>query len=340
MGSIIGRIWVRDRQDFEQIKKIIVIGRSIQVYEDSPSGKLPAADAKLYDRQVLAFGTQGQVILSKAKVAVIGVGGTGSSTAEQLVRLGVKDLVLVDHDNFALSNLTRMYGTFSPTNSVLKQFSRRKSDSKVDIIASHLKHIQPTVEIRRIPQKIVLSKAAQFLLDRDIIFLCTDDHWGRSIVNQIAYQYLIPVINIGMGIRSQNGTITAASGAVDIIRSGTACLWCSQFLNPDRITAESISQHKRQQLREEGYVEDVGTPTPSVVSVTTTLAGIAVTKFLQMMTDFMGKSGDISRLRYDIMDGTVRRGRTNIVAGCVCQKNKGYGDLRPLHTVESLPAGI
>jgi hypothetical protein len=188
-----------------------------------------------------------------------------------------------------------------------------------------------------VPRNIVLQDAARYLLDRDVIFLCTDEHWGRSIVNEIAYQYLIPTINIGMSIRSKDAVITAATGAVDVVRPGTACLWCSQFLNAGRISAESFSRKKRRILHGEGYVEDIDTPAPSVISMTTTLSGMAVTVFLQLVTDFMGAAGEISRLRYDIMDGTVRRGVTAIVPDCVCQKTKGFGDLRALSTLEAMP---
>src|SRR6266853_5692696 len=47
-----------------------------------------------YDRQVLAFGLEGQDVIQTLKVAIVGLGGTGSLVAEQLARLGVKDLTL------------------------------------------------------------------------------------------------------------------------------------------------------------------------------------------------------------------------------------------------------
>lgn len=44
-------------------------------------------------------------------MAVIGCGGTGSSVAEQLVRLGVRYLTMIDPDHVSQSNLTRVYGS-------------------------------------------------------------------------------------------------------------------------------------------------------------------------------------------------------------------------------------
>lgn len=48
-------------------------------------------------------------------------------------------------------------------------------------------------------------------------------------------------------------------------------------------------------------------------------------------------AGAVPHLRYNIMTGSVRRGTTDVVSGCVCQKVKGYGDMRPLSTLEYLP---
>ena len=65
-------------------------------------------------------------------------------------------------------------------------------------------------------------------------------------------------------------------------------------------------------------------------------SGPAVTEFLQLLTDFMGERGDITRLNFDPMDGTVRRGQTASREQCVCKDSKGFGDLRSLHTLPDL----
>ena len=92
----------------------------------------------------------------------------------------------------------------------------------------------------------------------------------------------------------------------------------------------------REALTGEGYVDDIDTPAPSVVSITTTLSGAAVSLFLQLLTDFMGPSGHVQRLNYNVIDGTIRRGRSTILTGCVCQNVKGRGDLVTLPTVSRL----
>jgi hypothetical protein len=89
----------------------------------------------------------------------------------------------------------------------------------------------------------------------------------------------------------------------------------------------------RRTLAKEGYVEGLDTPAPSVIGINTAIAGHAVMLFLQLVTGFMGESGAVARLRYDAMDGTVRRGKTPIAKQCLCRQVRAYGDLRPLNTI-------
>ncbi|WKZ45868.1 MAG: ThiF family adenylyltransferase [Anaerolineales bacterium] len=329
--DVTGRIWLANDSRSINLDEIIVIGHHIQKFE---LRKVPSSSAKLdlYDRQVRAFGKDGQTAISRAKVGIIGLGGTGSPIAEQLVRLGVLDLVLIDPDKFSPTNLSRVYGMYY--GSVRK--SRFFSEYKVNLVASNLRRINPNAQIRAITQNVVLSKTASLLLDRDVLFLCTDEHWGRSIVNQIAYQYMIPTINLGVRITSDAGVISHAIGTKDILRPDKPCLWCKQFLRSERIAAESMPIEERRNLLEQGYVEDIDSKTPAVISFTSSVASSAVSLFVHLLTNFMGDAGEISRINYDFLTGLSNRGITNIDKKCICQKVKGFGDLAPLPTLTTL----
>jgi len=334
-GGVTGRLWTPNRRKPTPLSEIVVVGRNtrrIRLGNRCLNAKTGATE--VYDRQIRAFGSEGQALIADAKVAVVGVGGTGSATAEQLARMGVRDMVLIDHDDFSPSNITRMYGTFARSDRRSWWRPWKTAPKKVAVLARHLKRINPGIRIRKMPKNVVDESTAVGLLDRDMIFLCTDEHWGRSIVNQIAYQYFIPTINIGMKIAAGNGQISAAVGCVDVLRPGLPCLWCREFLRSERVNAESMSVSDRNQLKKEGYVDDIDTPAPSVVSMTTALSAMAVSMFLQIFTDFMGTNGNIARLNYDITAGTVRRGTMGPKDRCVCQKVLGFGDLSNLPTVE------
>jgi hypothetical protein len=335
-GGVRGRVWLPDSNEPVSLSEIIVVGRHIKRIRVTEPLDTQEDISEIFERQVQAFGTAGQLLIGRSKVAVVGVGGTGSPTAEQLVRLGVTDLILIDPDTFEQSNITRVYGTFA---SALRRSwwpFRRKTSLKVELVAQHLRRINPQANVQAIPKNVVTQEAATSLLDRDVIFLCTDDHWGRAMVNQIAYQYFVPTINLGIRIDSSGGQISHAIGVIDLLRPGTPCLWCRQFLSAARIAAESTPSRDRQSLQREGYVENIDTPAPSVVSLTTAVSGMAVNIYFQLLTDFMGPMGNLHRLNYNALDGTVRRGLIPLAAQCLCQKVKGFGGLKTLPTVANL----
>ena len=80
--------------------------RFIESYRHRPQ----QVDAE-FDRSVRAFGGAIQSAISKLRFAIVGNGGTGSAVAEQLVRLGARDLILFNPDSLETSNLTRVYGS-------------------------------------------------------------------------------------------------------------------------------------------------------------------------------------------------------------------------------------
>ena len=60
-----------------------------------------------FSRTQLLLGQENMERLSRAKVAVFGIGGVGGYVAEALARSGVGSLVLVDNDTVCLSNINR-----------------------------------------------------------------------------------------------------------------------------------------------------------------------------------------------------------------------------------------
>jgi hypothetical protein len=63
--------------------------------------------AARFDRQLPLFGSEGQRRLRAARVAIVGVGGTGSIVIPQLALLGVGHLSIIDHDQIEETNRNR-----------------------------------------------------------------------------------------------------------------------------------------------------------------------------------------------------------------------------------------
>lgn len=316
-----GRIWLRGDPRPKIATRIDVVGTTVMREQDPERDGL-LSDAELVNRQILAFGEPGQHAVATTKVGIVGLGGTGSATAEQLARLGVRDFVLVDHDTLSKSNVSRVYG--SRPSDIGKDGS---GPPKVEIAKRNIADINPGARVVCVAKGVHEDGVQQALLDRDVLFMCTDEHRGRAIVNDLCYRYLIPGINMGVSIRSRDGAISAAGGGVDLVLPDGPCLWCAAFLNSARIRAESMPAEEREQLEQERYVEGLDTPAPMVVSATSLVASQAVTEFLRMTARFGKSDQGPERLRWNMLDGTVGRCRSTITTGCLCRKLLGRGDL-------------
>src|SRR5262249_4045202 len=144
------------------------------------------------------------------------------------------------------------------------------------------------------------------------------------------YGYLIPTLNLGVQIVPQASTGISAVGVVDILRPSLPCLWCKQVLSAERIATESVPKHERLRLADEGYVRGLNERAPMVISLTSTVASLAVTEFLHLLTGFLQGRGAVQRLNFDAIDPRLVRGSSQMNDGCHCQRYAGYGDLRPL----------
>src|SRR5574344_448027 len=60
-----------------------------------------------FSRTELLFGKEAMERLSKARIAVFGIGGVGGFAVEALVRSGIHNIDLIDDDKVCLTNLNR-----------------------------------------------------------------------------------------------------------------------------------------------------------------------------------------------------------------------------------------
>lgn len=317
-GELTGRIWI-DGQEPISLTQIRVIGRSFRFLGRSQV----QVSLDIFDRQVRAFGSRLQELLQTLTIGVVGAGGTGSAVCEQLIRLGVGHLQVFDGDMVAASNVTRLYGAGMADIGM----------SKVENIRRLAERIGLRTHVTAVPQFITFRSAAQRLRDCDVVFGCTDDEWGRSILNRLAVYYYIPVIDMGVRIASTAGVIDSVQGRVTVLAPGTSCLFCRGRIG-GQIAAEVIratDPRAAENLRQEGYVPELEEPAPSVISFTTAVASSAVIEFIQRLTGFMGTDRTATEILH-LFDQT--RTRTNSRPSdpdCVCSNpdKAGRGDSEP-----------
>jgi molybdopterin/thiamine biosynthesis adenylyltransferase len=161
---------------------------------------------------------------------------------------------------------------------------------------------------------------AQELLDRDLIFGCTDSHASRVILGQIAYQYLIPVIDMGVSLSVREGKLAKITGRAQLLSPGLPCFSCLELLDGETIRREMLSPEQR---AADPYIKGAHEPQPSVISLNATMSSLAVSMFLGATTD---APLETTFLRYDGIKGLVRPVTGAINPECyVCGAENGLG---------------
>lgn len=231
----------------------------------------------VFDRSVRAFGVSIQRTLGDICVGLIGCGGTGSVVAEQLTRLGVRRIILVDPEEISESNVTRVYGS-APLD---------VGKPKVDVLAQHLVRIAPDARPERIQSMLTVQSAARGLVGCDVVFGCTDDNAGRLILSRAATYLLIPVIDCGVLITShEDGRLQGIDARVTVLGPGQACLICRGRIDLRRAAAELLTPDERRKREDEGYAPALGETEPAVVAFTTLIGAAAVSELLERLIGY------------------------------------------------------
>ena len=151
--------------------------------------------------------------------------------------------------------------------------------AKVAIADRHAAHIGVGTRVAAVRGHLSFKSAMARLRECDLVFGCTDDEWGRSILSRLAIYYVVPVLDLGVVIDPEGEMIRAVHGRVTILQPGYACLYCRERITPDGVAAESIRATQPDRaagLAAEGYIPGVEAPAPSVISFTSAVASFAV----------------------------------------------------------------
>ena len=298
--------------------RVVALGAK-RVVEFDPGIIDEAAYSPVFDRQVRAFGVAGQQRLERLRVAIVGLGGTGSVVAQQLVHLGIRRFVLIDPDVVEKANLNRVVGA-TPLD---------LGRSKVLVAERYLQTFDGDVSTISIIGDVVHDRVARKIVDVDLIFCCTDSHGSRAVLQQIAYQYLIPCIDLGSTITQNEGQITGIFGRVQLLAPGLPCLWCSGLLDAAEVRKDMMNESER---KLDPYIVGAHEPAPSVISLNGTVTSLAVSMLLGIAA---GAPIDATHVIYNACASTLRPVSTKAQPDCfICSRKGvlGWGDGRPLFT--------
>ena len=111
------------------------------------------------------------------KIGIAGCGGIGSNVADNLVRSGIKKLVIVDFDKVEESNLNRQ-----------NYFLDQVGEFKIDALQENLQRIDKSVNIEPINKKLNKTNIKDIFKDCDIVIEAFDKkHYKKMFFEEFAY---------------------------------------------------------------------------------------------------------------------------------------------------------
>lgn len=261
-----------DDEGEHSIDRVRVVGPRLRILRAHDGPVQSSADLTVFDRQIRAFGVEGQRALGDLRVGVVGASGTGSPVIEELIRLGVGQIVVIDHEKVSDTNVTRIHG------STMADVGKAKAE-----LAREQAH---AIGLRAVVEPVVAdvtSRAAmETLRSCDVVFGCTDDFAGRDILSKLAYYYGILVIDMGVMITPDEAGVKIY-GRVNVITPGHPCLYCTGDITPRQVTEDQMAPEERRGLAEEGYAQGLEDEDPAVVAYTTNVSSWAVDTLLQRL---------------------------------------------------------
>lgn len=291
----------------QEYVRVIAIGNDREVLTDDPQSN--AKPDTRYDRQVRAFGAEGQRAIQKLRVAIVGLGGTGSIVAQELVHLGVRDFILIDPDTVDETNLNRV------ANATKVDIGR----PKIEVARRYVCAVNENALVEVIEGDIVRTKYARVLTDADLIFGCTDSHGSRAVMQQVSYQYLIPCIDIGSTIIVRDGAVSHIIGRVQMLTPGLGCFTCANLLNSEEVRRDMMSAAER---RQDSYLQGAREPAPAVMSFNGTVSSLAVTMFMSYVAHVRAPARN---LLYDAVATKLRTVRIDPQPDCyVCSRSGAF----------------
>ncbi|MDP9226410.1 MAG: ThiF family adenylyltransferase [Actinomycetota bacterium] len=310
--QVSGRIY-NDAGLVGTLERIRVVGERLRLL--TTANTIRAFDSAVFDRQIRAFGEQAQKLLSQLRIGVVGAGGTGSTVFEQLVRLGVGEIVVIDDDHLNKSNLTRVHEAGIADVDELKVAVAEKAAARIGLGTT----------VNAVEGRIGDKAIARRLKHCDLVFGCTDDHTGRQVLSKLSNWYLIPVIDMGFLVNTSQTKIAGLFGRVTTITPGAACLVCRDYSTPDGLQAESLPPEERRARAAEGYVPGLRDRDPSVGTFTTLVASFAVAEMLDRLVDYSSTTARPTELILRLHDRKLSTNSKQPKPGHWCGKTANWG---------------
>lgn len=327
-GKIIGRVYYADGSA-QELDSVLVVGERIQMVQyEKEQEDVPPEEAL---RNIQAFGEGTYNTFKHLRIGIVGCSGTGCHIIEQLLRLQVGELVLVDPDVIEEKNLNRLVGA-------------GKSDigkSKVEFYKSYIERMQLGVKAFAFPYNLYQSDDARRTLSTcDILFGCVDSTSGRMLLNNLSTFYLIPYMDIGVSLNADGkGGVSYVGAQMDYLIPGKSSLISRRVIDVENARAELeklFDPELYEQHQKEHYIHNVQVNRPAVISVNGFIAYLAVLNLIDRFTNYRNEPqySNVRILLHE--DEVIKSPESKYSEDAYLKKYCGRGDCTPFLNMSTL----
>ena len=332
-GSMFARA-VSDTGHFITVDRIAVVGHDIQFWDAKQEDEARFVVTGLSHRTAQVFGKATTQLLATLRVGVVGTSGTGSPVIEQVFRLGVGELVLVDPQVIEEGNVGRIY------NSTI--YDAHAERNKVDILADAVERSGLPTRVIRIPFDIFNRDVVLQLAQCDVVIGCMDSVDGRDLLNRLATFYSIPYLDLGVRIDADGiGGVEQVSGALHYMRPDGLTLLERRVYSAEELEAAALRRDHPglyEERRREGYIAGIDEDRPAVISVNSLVASLAANELLARLHPYRdGPNSDVSTIRFSLTQSRVLY-EPDLEVGGRLLRFVGRGDCEPLLQMPALSA--
>lgn len=321
-GRLFGRS-VSPTSEFELLASVSVAGDDLRIWHGDDHGSdIP----KFARRHAQAFGAGTTAQLRRLSVAVIGCSGTGSPVIEQLARLGVGRLVIIDPDRVEEKNLNRIL------NATLDD--ARRGRFKTDVLARAIRLMNLGTEVVPLARNLFDPEVVKAVAECDIVFGCMDSVDGRHLLNRLAAFYSLPYFDVGVRlIADGEGGVEQICGTVNYLQPDGSSLYSRGMYTMERVRAAGLKRTNPDAYREQlesKYITGVQEDRPAVISVNMYFASLAVNELLARLRPYRDDSnGEFASYGFSLTQAHIYKNADGEPCRLLA-RHVGRGDMIPL----------
>lgn len=275
-GAMRVRLYEDDRATWVDL--VMKVGADIETWwNDGATASGPSKPA-------MAFTGDMRASLGRLSVCVIGVSGTGSIVAEQLARLGVGEIILIDFDRIEERNLNRIL------NATLADIGFLK----VEMFAEAIRCYRSDGEVISVPSSVATREAVLAACEADVLFSCVDSAEGRHIADRLSACFAMPLFDVGVAIPTEplpdgGRRVAEVYGRVDYVYPGGSSLMDRGVYDAALLEAEYLARtapHALAKKIADGYLRGMAEQAPGVIPLNMRAASACVLECIARLFPF------------------------------------------------------